>query len=72
MQTVLQFGNPSTFQEWSNFKGLLKQAKKTEKPLLKNGSCADNLVFHLTQQLQEGSLIKGLNQPEILIPAFSR
>jgi hypothetical protein len=72
MQTVLQFGNPSTFQEWSSFKGLLSRAKKTEQPLLKNGSSADNLVFHLNQQLQTGSIIKGLDQPDILLPAFSR
>lgn len=72
MQTVLQFGNPSTFQEWSNFKGMLSQAKKTEKPLLKNSNCSDNLVLHLTQQLQGSGLIKGFAQPEIAIPAFTR
>lgn len=72
MQTVLQFGNTSTFQEWSSFKGMLNKAGKAEKPLLKSGNSADNLVFHLTQQLQEGSLIKGINQADFIIPAFSR
>jgi hypothetical protein len=71
MQTTIQFGASSTFQEWSNFKGILKQVKTEAKPLLKNGSSAENLVLHLTQQLKGGGIIKGLEQ-EVVIPAFSR
>ncbi|MCW3078033.1 MAG: hypothetical protein JWO32_2642 [Bacteroidetes bacterium] len=72
MQTKLQFGNPSTFQEWSNFKGILKQVKTEEKPLLKNGNSSESLVLHLTQQLQGGGIIKNFGDPEILtLPSFS-
>ncbi len=72
MQTKLQFGNPSTFQEWSNFKGILKQVKTEEKPLLKNGSNSESLFLHLTQQLQGGGIIKGFRETEILtLPSFS-
>ena len=56
MQTTIQFGSPSTFQEWSKFKGILSEAKTNEKPLLKSGSNSENLVFHLTKQLQVGGL----------------
>jgi len=52
MQTTIQFGASSTFQEWSNFKGILNQVKPSEKPLLKNGNNAENLIMHLTKQLQ--------------------
>ena len=53
MQTTIQFGASSTFQEWSNFKGILNKGKVKEKePLLKNGSNAENLILHLTKQLQ--------------------
>ncbi|MGZ3901113.1 MAG: hypothetical protein ACXVNM_05865 [Bacteroidia bacterium] len=72
MQTTLQFGNPSTFQEWSNFKGILKNAKKDEKPLLKNGNNSENLVIHLTQQLQGAGIIKNFGETEIItLPSFS-
>jgi hypothetical protein len=56
MQTTIQFGANSTFQEWSNFKGVLNQAKTNEKPLLKNGSSYERLVSNLTKQLQAGKL----------------
>ncbi|MBA3665641.1 MAG: hypothetical protein H0W61_15765 [Bacteroidetes bacterium] len=72
MQTKLQFGNPSTFQEWSNFKGILKQVKTEEKPLLKNGNNSENLVIHLTQQLGGAGIIKGFNETGIItLPSFS-
>lgn len=72
MQTKLQFGNPSTFQEWSNFKGVLKQLKTEEKPLLKNSNNPESLVLHLTQQLSGGGIIKGFGETEILtLPSFS-
>ncbi len=54
MQTTIQFGASSTFQEWSNFKGVLTQVKTKENPLLKNGNNAENLIMHLTKQLQAG------------------
>lgn len=56
MQTTIQFGSNSTFQEWSNFKGKLQQSVNNEKPLLKSGSGYESLVLHLTKQLQTGSL----------------
>ena len=52
MQTTIQFGASSTLQEWSNFKGVLSQMKKQEKPLLKSESNAENLIMHLAKQLQ--------------------
>jgi hypothetical protein len=58
MQTSLQFGATSTFREWSNFKGILNQAKTMDKPLLKNGTNSENLINHLTKQLQGGGIIK--------------
>jgi hypothetical protein len=54
MQTTIQFGASSTFQEWSNFKGILNQVKIRKKPLLKSGNNAENLIMHLTKQLQAG------------------
>jgi len=72
MQTSLQFGNPSTLQEWSNFKGILKTIKKEEKPLLKNGNNSENLVIHLTQQLEGAGIIKNFAETEIItLPTFS-
>ncbi len=56
MQTTIQFGASSTFQEWSNFKGVLSQVKTNQKPLLKNGGSYERLVFNLTKQLQAGKL----------------
>ncbi len=60
MQTTIQFGASSTFQEWSNFKGILSKGKAKDlsarqagkEPLLKNGTNAENLILHLTKQLQ--------------------
>ncbi|MCE3226338.1 MAG: hypothetical protein K0S32_889 [Bacteroidetes bacterium] len=60
MQTSLQFGATSTYKEWSNFKGVLSQAKAMDKPLLKNGSNSENLINHLTKQLQGGGIIKNV------------
>lgn len=56
MQTTIQFGSPTTFQEWSNFKGKLNELKKNEGPFLTKGSNAENLVYHLTKQIQAGVL----------------
>lgn len=72
MQTSLQFGASSTFQEWRNFKGILKQVKTEDKPLLKNGNNSESLVLHLNQQLQGGGVIKDFAGTEILtLPSFS-
>jgi len=68
MQTTIQFGSTSTFQEWRNFKGILSGANTTEKPLLKSGNNSENLVLHLTKQLQAGEMIK--ENTETLAPAF--
>jgi hypothetical protein len=59
MQTVLQFGNSSTIQEWSNFKGLLKS--KTCTILMQNSEGPADLIDHLTKQLQGASVIKKWN-----------
>ena len=67
MQTTIQFGNPSTFQEWSAFKGMLQQGKTKEAPLLKNGTDSESLVLHLTKQLQGGGIIK---ENEGVVPIF--
>lgn len=68
MQTTIQFGSTSTFQEWRNFKGILSGAKATEEPLLKGGSNSENLVLHLSKQLQAGGMIK--ENVQTLPPAF--
>lgn len=56
MQTTIQFGSPSTLQEWSNFKGKLQQAKKEEIPLFKKSSGAESLIYQLTKQMNLGML----------------
>ncbi|HRH11525.1 MAG TPA: hypothetical protein PLU73_08415 [Bacteroidia bacterium] len=56
MQTTIQFGNPSTLQEWSNFKGKLQQAKKEEISLLKKGGGTESLIYQLTKQMNLGML----------------
>jgi hypothetical protein len=66
MQTTIQFGNPSTYQEWSQFKGMLKQGKAKEE-LLKKGTDSENLVLHLTKQLQGGGIIK---ESKGIVPIF--
>lgn len=58
MQTSLQFGAPSTIQEWSNFKGILNKVKKEEKPLIKQTDNSEALIAHLTKQLQGSGVIK--------------
>jgi hypothetical protein len=68
MQTRIQFGSLSTFQEWSNFKGILSQGKIKEEPLIKKGGGPENLVLHLTKQLEAGGVIK---EEDAMIPFFS-
>lgn len=58
MQTTLNFSGPSTIQEWSNFKGILNQAKKADKPLIKSTDNSEGLINHLTKQLQGSGVIK--------------
>lgn len=57
MQTTLQFGNTSTIQEWTNFKGLRKSTK-AEPAAIKNHGSAGLLIDHLTKQLEGSSVIK--------------
>ncbi|MBK9285507.1 MAG: hypothetical protein IPM51_14480 [Sphingobacteriaceae bacterium] len=56
MQTTIQFGNPTTLQEWSMFKGKLNQAKKEEVSLIKKSSDAESLIYQLTKKMQLGIL----------------
>jgi hypothetical protein len=53
MQTTIQFNNPSTFQEWSNFKFKLNNLKAEQTPLLNKKSDVDVLLIHLSKQLSK-------------------
>ena len=56
MQTTIQFGNPTTLQEWSMFKGKLVQAKKEEVLLIKKSGDAEAMINQLTRKMQLGIL----------------
>jgi hypothetical protein len=70
MQISIQFGASSTFQEWSNFKGLLNQPKSGQQPFLQNNTRVENLVYHLGKKLQEAAEPKVIVVDEKELPSF--
>jgi hypothetical protein len=71
MQTSLQFGNPSTFQEWSAFKKEMVNGKRVEK-LSVRAEGAEGLILHLSKQLQGGGIIKEVIEDIPLFPETLR
>jgi len=68
MQTSLQFGTTSTMQEWNSFRKSLTKGKKDVSPLNQGLSGSENLIFHLTRQLEGGGILR---ENEEVIPMFS-
>jgi hypothetical protein len=68
MQTSLQFGATSTLQEWNSFRKSLTNGKKEVSPTGQGLSGSENLMLHLTRQLEGGSILR---ESEEVIPMFS-